>query len=66
MSLLWKDFRYSLLVTVVCLGLAAWWGSHSEGGPLVAMWVTAVLAIMEVTLSFDNAVVNAEIGRAHV
>lgn len=59
---LWQDFRYSLLVSVVCLGLAAWWGAQ-HGGALQAVWIAAVLSFMEVTLSFDNAVVNASVLR---
>lgn len=59
MRLLWNDFRYSILVTIACLGVAAWWGGAA--GALSAVWVTLVLAVMEVTLSFDNAVVNASV-----
>lgn len=58
-----KDFRISFLVTALCLGLAAWWGMQSSMGPWQALWLTAVLAVLEVSLSFDNAVVNAGVLR---
>ncbi len=58
------NFRYSILITFLCLGLAAMWGYHSGGG-LSGIWsavsIVAILGIMEVSLSFDNAVVNASI-----
>lgn len=60
---LWRDFNYSFVVTAICLGIAAWWGAGSEMGALTALWVTLVLGVMEVTLSFDNAVVNAAVLR---
>lgn len=60
-----KHFRISFIVTFVLLGLAAWWG-YSRGGPagaLQAFFIASILAIMEVSLSFDNAVVNASVLR---
>ncbi|MCB5185666.1 DUF475 domain-containing protein [Methylobacillus gramineus] len=59
-----RDFRYSFLVTFVCLGLAALWGYELKGsiaGIWPALSVALILGIMEVSLSFDNAVVNASI-----
>lgn len=58
-----KHFRGSFLVTVICLGLAGWWGYEHGGvsGALTAIGVAAILSIMEVSLSFDNAVVNASV-----
>ena len=55
-------FRNSFLVTAAGLGLGAflgWTTSHSWAGALSTMFIVAVLAILEVSLSFDNAVVNA-------
>ena len=55
-------FRNSFLVTGAGLALGAFlgWGtSHSWAGALSTMFIVAVLAILEVSLSFDNAVVNA-------
>lgn len=58
-----RHFRVSFLVTAVLLALAAWWGwtQHGLAGALSALWLAAVLGIMEVSLSFDNAVVNAAV-----
>jgi len=58
-----KHFRGSFLVTVVCLSLAAWWGYEHGGlsGALTALGIATILSIMEVSLSFDNAVVNASV-----
>lgn len=58
-------FRVSFLVTFICLGLATWWGYNLNGmtGALQALFITSILAVMEVSLSFDNAVVNASVLR---
>ncbi len=63
-----KHFRFSIIFTIICLALSAWWGfSHgTEAGiqtMLRVLLITAILAVMEVSLSFDNAVVNASILR---
>jgi hypothetical protein len=58
-----KHFRVSFIVTFVCLAAAGWWGyAHTGiGGALAAIGVAAILGVMEVSLSFDNAVVNASV-----
>jgi uncharacterized protein len=56
-----RHFRYSIFVTVLCLGLAFAWGAKSTEGGFVAMTLALLLGIMEVSLSFDNAVVNASV-----
>ncbi len=58
-----KHFRMSFVITIICLGLATWWGYTQGGvtGALQAMGVATILSIMEVSLSFDNAVVNAAV-----
>lgn len=58
-----KHFRVSFLVSIICLGLAGWWGYELGGwsGALSAFGVAVILAAMEVSLSFDNAVVNASV-----
>jgi hypothetical protein len=58
-----KHFRVSFIVSALCLAGAGWWGySHSGwAGALSALGVATILAIMEVSLSFDNAVVNASV-----
>lgn len=60
-----RHFRLSIAVTVVLMGLACWWGFERGGigGLLHALWITAVLGVLEVSLSFDNAVVNASVLR---
>jgi len=60
-----RHFRLSFAVTLVLMALATWWGYHRGGaaGALQALWITAVLGVMEVSLSFDNAVVNASVLR---
>lgn len=54
-----KEFRVSFLVTALCVGIAGWWGTQHSMGLWTALWLVTVLAILEVSLSFDNAVVNA-------
>jgi hypothetical protein len=59
-------FRNAFLVTGAGLGLGAFlgWGvSHSWAGVLSTLFIVAVLAVLEVSLSFDNAVVNAVVLR---
>ncbi|MEC5160966.1 MULTISPECIES: DUF475 domain-containing protein [unclassified Janthinobacterium] len=58
-----KHFRISFLVTAVCLAVAGWWGYSHNGmsGMWSALGIAAILGIMEVSLSFDNAVVNASV-----
>jgi hypothetical protein len=58
-----RHFKTSFLIAFVGLGLAAWWG-YSRGGWMVALeaiGIAAILCVMEVSLSFDNAVVNASV-----
>lgn len=56
-----KDFRVSLAVTIVCLCVAAFWGAKNGMGMVQAVVLAAMLGVMEVSLSFDNAVVNASV-----
>ena len=65
---MWKHFGFSIVFSIVCLGLSAYWGyTHGPEAGLQTMFtaltITAILAIMEVSLSFDNAVVNASVLR---
>ena len=58
-----KYFRFSFIVTIFGLIAAAFWG-FQQGGISIAInmiLLVAILSIMEVSLSFDNAVVNASI-----
>ena len=57
---MFKYFRGSYLVTVLGLIGAYLWGEHVHGGTgLTCVFLASVLAILEISLSFDNAVVNA-------
>ncbi|MYM26192.1 DUF475 domain-containing protein [Duganella sp. FT135W] len=60
-----QHFRISFAVTFILMALAGWWGYQHGGvsGLIEALWISAVLGIMEVSLSFDNAVVNASVLR---
>ncbi|TQK10653.1 DUF475 domain-containing protein [Herbaspirillum sp. SJZ107] len=60
-----QHFKLSFVVTAILLALAAWWGYDHGGsaGLLQALWIAAVLGVLEVSLSFDNAVVNASVLR---
>jgi hypothetical protein len=60
-----QHFRISIIVTVLLILVAGWWGyNHGDSsGLLQAVWITAVLAVLEISLSFDNAVVNATVLR---
>ena len=61
-------FRDSFIVTLIGLGLGFWVGWQSVMGGadpvqtgLKAVFLCAVLGVLEISLSFDNAVVNAKI-----
>ena len=58
-----RHFYLDFIFTAIALMVAAWWGySHSGmGGMISALSITAILAVMEISLSFDNAVVNASV-----
>jgi hypothetical protein len=60
-----QHFKLSFVVTAVLLVLAGWWGYAHGGsaGLLQGLWIAAVLGVLEVSLSFDNAVVNASVLR---
>ena len=58
-----KHFWGSLLFTAFCLALGGWYGWTLHGtleGMLSILWICVVLAVLEVSLSFDN--VNASLG----
>ncbi|GGE41197.1 DUF475 domain-containing protein [Actibacterium pelagium] len=54
--------KWPLITTVIGLGLSGWLGWETEGtmsGVVSFLIVGAVLAALEIALSFDNAIVNA-------
>lgn len=59
-------FRWAILVTVLGLLLSAilgWFYVGTFGGSLSFLMIAAVLAVLEISLSFDNAIVNANVLR---
>lgn len=62
----YKYFTWPFLFTAVGLALGAWIGFVYSGtveGTLSVLFICAVLGILEISLSFDNAIVNARILR---
>lgn len=61
-----KHFGVSLLFTGCCLALAALLGfvmTHTLAGTLATLWIVTVLGVLETSLSFDNAVIDASVVR---
>lgn len=59
-----RFFKGSILFTLVCLALAAaygWYQTGTTAGTLSLLWIVLVLSVLEISLSFDNAVVNATV-----
>ena len=57
-------FRGSILFTILCLALGAcygWFSTGSFSATAELLWIVIILAVLEITLSFDNAVVNATV-----
>lgn len=55
-----KHYRGSIIFTIVAMLLALIWTHHNHpGSELSAIFIVSILGILEVSLSFDNAVVNA-------
>ena len=50
-----QHFRLSFIITAVCLAIALYWGG------IMGAFIALILGVLEVSLSFDNAVVNASI-----
>lgn len=61
-----RNFGGSFAFTLVCLVLAAaygWFQTASLSATLAMLWIVVMLSVLEVSLSFDNAVVNAVVLR---
>ena len=57
-------YRGAIVFTLICLALALWYGWAATGtvaGTAGILWIVIVLSILEISLSFDNAVVNATV-----
>ena len=57
-----KYFTWAFIVTALGLALGAWVGwsfTGTLGGTLSIFFICCVLAVLEISLSFDNAIVNA-------
>ena len=56
-----KYFKWSILVTILGTIAAYFWGEHhiAQGSGLKCLFIVFILSVLEVSLSFDNAVVNA-------
>jgi uncharacterized protein len=57
-------YKGSIAFTVICLALGAmygWFQTETIGGTLSLLWIIVVLSVLEISLSFDNAVVNASV-----
>jgi uncharacterized protein len=50
-----KHFQLSILITILCLVAAFFWGG------MIGVFIALILGVLEVSLSFDNAVVNASV-----
>ena len=63
---MFRYYRAAAAFTAICFGLAIWYGLESTGslaGMASILWIVVVLSILEISLSFDNAVVNATVLR---
>lgn len=61
---MFQYYRFSFVFTAICLALGLWYGWMSTGtigGVAQMLWIIVVLSILEISLSFDNAVVNASV-----
>lgn len=56
-----RIFGLSIIVTIVALVAAFWYGAISAMGGLTALALCAILGVLEISLSFDNAVINSTI-----
>lgn len=64
MATLLRFYKFSFIFTLICLALGAWYGWSSTGDLAATaslLWIVVVLSVLEVSLSFDNAVVNASV-----
>lgn len=58
-----QHFRLSIFISLICLAAAGYWGfiHGGVGAAVSALGIALILAVLEISLSFDNAVVNASV-----
>jgi len=59
-------FRMAFMFTAVGLilaGFMGWWITGTAGGAVTIFFICLILSVLEISLSFDNAIVNANILR---
>ncbi len=59
--------KWAIISTIVGLALGVWLGWETTGtlpGTFTVFFIVAVLAVLEISLYFDNAIVNAQKLRA--
>jgi hypothetical protein len=59
-----QHFKGSIIVTILGLiagGFLGWFNTGTIEGVATTLFIVAILAVLEVSLSFDNAVVNAAV-----
>lgn len=64
MQTIMRFYGFALIFTLACLALAAWYGWGATGtilGMAEILWIVLILSVLEISLSFDNAVVNASV-----
>ncbi|QKT08691.1 DUF475 domain-containing protein [Gordonia sp. X0973] len=58
-----RIFGVSVVVTLIAMVAAYLYGGTTELGGLQALFLVVILGVLEVSLSFDNAVINASVLR---
>lgn len=59
---MWNYYKWAFIVTFLGLVMSFWLGwsyTQTMGGALEFLFIGAVLAVLEISLSFDNAIINA-------
>lgn len=62
--MMFRYFKNSILVSILGLGLAAfvgWEYHHTIEGVLESIFLAFILSLLEISISFDNAIVNATV-----
>lgn len=62
--MIYKYFKYPLIFTILGFVVAFWFGYMEHGllaNAFLALWECFILSLLEISLSFDNAVLNARI-----